>query len=183
MNAFRRGLVAGALALLVAGSLAACSDDDDDATVEAVTSTSAAVTSTSVAAAGGGSASGGGGSSSGGQSGGGSGSGSGQSAAPAPVINSFETPESIDCHNGNFQMFTATWTTTNATKTTISIDGGGVYKTYGPDDEASLPFNCSSPHTFVLTAIGADGKTASRSVTLQPRNVQGGPDTTEEEEP
>lgn len=70
-------------------------------------------------------------------------------------------------------MFTATWTTTNAVEMTISIDGGGIYETYAADGEASLPFNCSSPHTFVLTAVGVDGSTATKSVTLEPRDVQG----------
>ena len=93
-------------------------------------------------------------------------------AAPAPVITSFATPENIDCHNGDFQTFSASWTTTNATKTTISIDGPGVYKTYAANDSDSLPFNCSSPHTFLLTAYGHDGSSVTQSITLQPRNVQ-----------
>ena len=93
-------------------------------------------------------------------------------AAPAPVITSFTTPENIDCHNGNSQTFTASWTTTNATKVTISIDGPGVYKTYPANGSDSLPYNCSSAHTFKLTAYGQDGKTVSKTITLQPRNVQ-----------
>jgi hypothetical protein len=93
-------------------------------------------------------------------------------SAPAPVITSFQTPENIDCHNGDFQTFSASWTTTNATKTMISIDGPGGYKTYGPNDSDSLPFSCSSAHTFLLTAYGHDGSTVTRSITLQPRNVQ-----------
>jgi hypothetical protein len=173
----RRVVVAAVLALVVGSLLVACSDDDDGATVDA-DSTTTTVAATTVTQ--GGSGSGGGGQSSG-QSGGQSG-GTQAPSGPTPVINSFETPDSIDCHNDNFQMFTASWTTTNATKTTISIDGQGVYKTYGANDEASLPFNCSSSHTFLLTAYGSGGKTATRSVTLQPRNVQG-TDTTEEEEP
>jgi hypothetical protein len=107
--------------------------------------------------------------------------GSGQSSGPAPVINNFTTPENIDCHNGNFKMFTAKWTTTNAVKTTISIDGPGIYDTYGPNAEVSLPFNCSSAHTFLLTAYAEDGKTATKSITLQPRNVQK-PQAPDEEE-
>jgi hypothetical protein len=91
---------------------------------------------------------------------------------PAPTITSFHTPDNIDCHNGNFQTFSASWTTTNATKTTISIDGPGLYKTYGPNADESLPFNCSSAHSFTLTAFGANGKTATKTITLQPRNVQ-----------
>jgi hypothetical protein len=114
---------------------------------------------------------GGGGSTSGGGSGGGAPAPQAPSA-PAPVITSFSTPESIDCHNGNSQTFTASWSTTNATKVTISIDGPGVYKTYGPTGSDSLPFNCSTPHTFLLTAYGHDGSTVSKSITLQPRNVQ-----------
>ena len=92
--------------------------------------------------------------------------------AATPAITSFTTPENIDCHNGNFQNFSASWTTTNAVKTTISIDGPGVYKTYAANASDSLPFNCSTPHTFLLTAFGQDGHTVTKSITLQPRNVQ-----------
>lgn len=93
-------------------------------------------------------------------------------SAPAPVITSFMTPENIDCHNGNSQTFTASWSTSNAVKVTISIDGPGVYKTYGPTGSDSLPFDCSTPHSFLLTAYGHDGSTVTKSITLQPRNVQ-----------
>lgn len=93
-------------------------------------------------------------------------------AAPKPAITSFTTPENIDCHNGNFQQFTASWTTTNATKVSISIDGPGVYKYYPANGSDSLPFSCDTPHSFLLTAYGADGSTVSTSITLQPRNVQ-----------
>ena len=153
----RRVASAGLLALLMGGLLVGCSDDNPSTDV-AVDESSTTVGQDATG---------------GGQSGG------GQSGAPAPVINSFDTPDSIDCHNDNSPMFTATWSTTNATKVTISIDGGGVYNTYAANGEASLPFNCSSSHTFLLTAFGEDGKTATRSVTLQPRNVQG---SNEEEE-
>lgn len=93
-------------------------------------------------------------------------------ATPAPTITSFVTPDSIDCHNGDFQQFTATFSTSGAVKTTISIDGPGIYAEYGPSGSADLPFNCSSPHTFLLTAHGSDGQTATRQVTLHPRNAQ-----------
>jgi hypothetical protein len=93
-------------------------------------------------------------------------------ASPAPVITSFATPPNIDCHNGNQQSFSASWSTQHATRVTISIDGPGVYKTYGPTGSDSLPFNCSSSHTFLLTAYGQDGRTVTRTITLQPRNVQ-----------
>lgn len=93
-------------------------------------------------------------------------------ASPAPVITSFTTPDTIDCHNGNSQTFTASWTTTHATKVTISIDGPGIYKTYPANGSDSLPFSCSSAHSFTLTAFGQDGKTVTKTITLQPRNVQ-----------
>ena len=116
----------------------------------------------------------------GGSSGGGSGQGNGAPApsapshpsSPAPVINSFHTPDDIDCHNGDFQTFSASWSVANADKVTISIDGPGVYKTYPATGSDSLPFNCSSSHTFLLTAYGHNGQKATRSITLQPRNVQ-----------
>ena len=88
------------------------------------------------------------------------------------MITSFITPENIDCHNGNFQNFTASWTTTNATKVTISIDGPGRLRDLRPNGRRSLPFNCSTSHTFLLTAYNADGETATKTITLQPRNVQ-----------
>lgn len=99
--------------------------------------------------------------------------GSGASSTSQPTITSFTTPDDIDCHNGNLQEFTLTWATERASKVTISIDGPGIYDTYGPSGSASLPFNCSTPHSFLLTAYAADGTTtATKSVTLQPRNAQ-----------
>jgi hypothetical protein len=101
----------------------------------------------------------------------GGGNGGGQPTAPTPVIDSFVTPEDIDCHNGDFQQFTASWTTTHASKVTISIDGPGIYAEYPADGETSLPFSCSSSHSFLLTAHG-DGGTATRTIVLDPRNAQ-----------
>ncbi len=105
--------------------------------------------------------------------------------SPGPTITEFWTPDDIDCHNGFNQTFTARWATENATEVVISIDGPGAYATYPPDGETSLPFGCGSSHTFLLTARSADGRTATRTVTLQPRNVQpqGPPETMPEEAP
>ncbi len=103
-----------------------------------------------------------------GYTGGGSGTPAG---GTAPKILEFTTPDDINCHNGNFQQFTARWRTEGATKVTISIDGPGEYDTYGPNGEADLPFSCSTPHTFLLTAYAANGQTATKLVTLQPRDV------------
>ena len=148
--------------MLVAG----CSSGGDSS-AKSTTTTAAKVTSSTVATGTGGSSA-----NSGSSNGQGSTGGTTAPSGPAPTINSFVTPDNIDCHNGNSQNFSASWTTTNAVKTTISIDGSGVYKTYGANGSDSLPFNCSSSHTFLLTAYGQDGRTATRSITLQPRNVQ-----------
>jgi hypothetical protein len=183
----RKGLLgAAALALVLSGAGAACGSSSDDAstsgTADAISATTVAASDTSAPASGGSSS---GGSSSGGSSsnGGSSGGGGGGSSAPAPVINSFATPESIDCHNGMFQEFTASWSTTNATRVTISIDGPGIYAEYGPSGETSLPFNCNSSHTFLLTAYNQDGTKATKQITLQPRNVQGPSEETDATQP
>ncbi len=93
-------------------------------------------------------------------------------SGPAPVIDSFQTPDDIDCHNGNLQDFSVSWTTTDAHKVTISIDGPGIYAEYPVDGDTSLPFNCSTSHTFLLTAYGSNGQKATRTITLEPRNAQ-----------
>jgi len=160
----RRLAVAGAAIAFVI-VVSGCSSGSDSTAKKATTTTAAAATTTTAAA---------GNNSSGSSNSGGSGqSSSGNTpSGPAPAIATFVTPDNIDCHNGNQQNFSASWTTTDAVKTTISIDGPGVYKTYGANGSDSLPFNCSSSHSFLLTAYGADGRTATRTITLQPRNVQ-----------
>ena len=152
------GLATSAAVLLVLGA-AACSSSDDSKASDTTT------TSTTVASPQGGATGqgGGGGQSSSGQTG-------GAPTGPTPTIVSFTTPENIDCHNGNQQNFTASWETTNATR--VSITSGG--DSLPPTGSTSLPFDCSSAHTFTLTAYGSGGQTASQSVTLQPRNVQPG---------
>jgi hypothetical protein len=172
----RRFLLVGGVAALLAVGTAACGGGDDSNAKQAAktTSTLAASAASTTAPAGGGAT----GQNTGSQSGGGGGS-----TATGPTITSFQTPDNIDCHNGDFQMFTASWNTSNAVKVTMSIDGPGVYKTYdGPSGSDSFPFNCSTSHTFLLTAYGSDGHTATQTITLQPRNVQS-PTTTSTSQP
>lgn len=182
----RNAVAAGAIGLLACGSLAACGASSPATKATGTTSSTAAVGTTTTAKAMGAttvaannSAAGGGGANgsqpNGGQSGGnttpGGGSG-GSTSTTAPTISSFTTPDNIDCHNGNSQTFSVSWATQNATKVTISIDGPGIYDTYGPNGNTSLPFGCSSSHTFLLTVFGTDGTTVTKQITLQPRNVQ-----------
>jgi hypothetical protein len=45
------------------------------------------------------------------------------------------------------------WTTTNATSVTISINGVGIYNTYGPNQSTDVPFSCDgATHTYTLAA-------------------------------
>lgn len=184
----RRTAAFAAVVALGAAGLAACSDDKADK-VDAGTTSTTSTTTTDSSADGGSNAGGGsgnsGGNSSGGSNGGNSGGGSGGgSSSTAPAFTNVSTPDSIDCHNGDFQEFTASWTTTNATRVTVSIDGPGVYNEYPANGEASLPFNCSSSHTFLFTAYNGDGATATKSITLQPRNAQSAStETTDTTEP
>jgi hypothetical protein len=146
----RRLALASSILLLVAFGAAACGGGDDSASDTTTSSTVAPV-----------------------QQGGGSGSGGGQSGGgggptgPTPTV-SFTTPDDIDCHNGNQQTFSASWQTTDAVR--VSISGGS--SNYPPNGDTSLSFDCSSAHTFTITAYGSGGRTATKSVTLQPRNVQ-----------
>ena len=140
----RRALAAAATLAFALGLAACGSDSKDDATpttLDATSATTAAGASTTEA----------------GGSGGGGGGGGGGRRRLKPVIDSFDTPEDIDCHNGNLQNFTASWTTSDATRVTISIDGAGIYDEYPADGDTSLPFNCSTSHTFLLTAYSSDG--------------------------
>lgn len=180
----RTAITAGAIGLLACGSLGACGASTPGAKTQRSTTTLAAKSSTTVPAkvtttvqpqnttSGGGSTGGNTGGNTGNSSGGGNTGGGTTTPGTAPKVTGFTTPENIDCHNGNSQMFTMKWTTENTSKVTISIDGPGIYDTYGSNDEVSLPFNCSSSHTFLLTAYGTDGSTITKQITLEPRNVQ-----------
>ena len=161
----RRLGLASSVLLLVAFGAAACGGGDDEATSTTTTTTTTVAGQQSGGSSGGGSQSGGG-------------SGGGGATGPTPTITSFSTPEDIDCHNGNFQNFTASWSTTNAVRVSISSGGSNL----PPSGETSLPFDCSSAHTFTLTAYGSGGKTATQSVTLQPRNVQSNTPPDEEDQ-
>jgi hypothetical protein len=177
---------AATLALVLAGGAAACGGTSDDRAVPASLQGGAITTAVPVGtepvatvapegrpaqapapASGGGS---GQGSSAGGSGQGGAPQPQGQPSSPAPTL-VLEHPESIDCHNGMFQQFTLGWSTTGAVRVTVSIDGPGVYQEYAPNASDTLPFNCSSPHTFLVRAYAEDGQVTEKSVTLYPRNV------------
>lgn len=173
------------LAILAVGALGACSGSGTTDAVDVTTSTTlfeattttssdtTAPTDTTAAPTGnqqGGSSQGSTGNGGGNGSGGSGGSTPPTSTSSAPRIDSFGVPATIDCSSGGDQPFTISWSTSNTTKVTISIDGPGIWDTFPPNGEATLPYSgCSSPHTYLITAFGADGSTVTKQVSIEPR--------------
>lgn len=78
-----------------------------------------------------------------------------------PVINSFTVPGTVSCHPKKGTTINVSWSTSNTTSVTLSIDGPGIYKSYpGSSGSDSVPFACSvASHTYLLTAKGPAGDT------------------------
>lgn len=176
---FRSAVVAGAIGLLACGSLAACGASSPATKATGTTTSTAATNPTTTANAKGttvvpnntgNNGSQGNGGSSGGNTTPGGGSG-GSTSTTEPKITGFTTPETFDCAPGGSENFTLSWTTKNATKVTISIDGPGIWDTYEPNGSASVPFSCGGTHTYLLTVFGTDGTTVTKQVTIEPRNL------------
>ncbi|MCU7727757.1 hypothetical protein ODJ79_28905 [Actinoplanes sp. KI2] len=100
-------------------------------------------------------------------------------AAPAgPVIAYFRVGTKPSCPSGTNQVqypgqpVVLEWKVRGADKTTLSVDGPGIYNEYAAEDSATLNFPCSGDpgtyqtHTYTLRAIGPDG-TTSRKLTVQ----------------
>lgn len=99
-------------------------------------------------------------------------------ALAGPVIVNFRMATKPSCPSGTDQVqyqgqpVVLKWKVTGADKTTLSVDGPGVYDEYATEDSVTLSFPCNGEpgtyqtHTYTLTAIGPDGAT-SRKLTLQ----------------
>jgi hypothetical protein len=62
---------------------------------------------------------------------------------------------------------TLTWTSQRASGVDLSVDGPGLYKSYGPSGSDTLNVPCDGKnHTYTVTAKGAGGQTASATVTV-----------------
>lgn len=101
------------------------------------------------------------------------------SAPPSgPAISYFRVATKPACPSGTDQTtfpgtdVTLEWKVTGADKATISVDGPGIYDTYGVKDSVTLNFPCSGDpgsyqsHKYLLTAIGPDG-TKTRTITVK----------------
>ena len=62
---------------------------------------------------------------------------------------------------------TLTWATQNASGVDLSVDGPGLYGSYGPSGSQTLTVTCNgSTHTYQLTAKGAQGQTVTKTVSV-----------------
>jgi hypothetical protein len=89
----------------------------------------------------------------------------------APVITSFTAaPSPFPCSGtGDSGQVTLNWTTTNATGVSISIDGPGVFGSFGPSGSRQVPFaSCTSAHVYTLTARGQGNTQVQQTITVQP---------------
>ncbi len=95
-------------------------------------------------------------------------------ASNAPVINSYtSSTTSIACPVANVSTtvppatVTLSWTTQNATGVDLSVDGPGVYGSYGPSGSTTLDVPCNgATHTYLLTANGSNGQTATKTISV-----------------
>jgi hypothetical protein len=92
-------------------------------------------------------------------------------APGAPVITAFTAaPSPFPCTPPNGGQITITWSTQNATGVNLSIDGPGVFASYGPQGQQQVPFaGCSTAHTYTLTAKGSNNQQVQQTITVQPQ--------------
>lgn len=100
------------------------------------------------------------------------------STKPKPSISSFSAPATVtaaQCGDRGYTEIVISWDTKNAASVTLSIDGAGAYKTgLAPKSSETVNYGCTDgQHTYTITAIAADGTTASetRTVTGPPKST------------
>jgi hypothetical protein len=87
----------------------------------------------------------------------------------APEIVAFVVPQTADCGPNSTGTVRLSWHVERATGVTISIDGPGVFDSYGPTDAADLPFACDGEsHTYLLTTVGGTGPAATSEKVVAP---------------
>jgi cytoskeletal protein RodZ len=85
--------------------------------------------------------------------------------AVTPTIESFEGPGSVECTGPT--TIPLSWTTQNAQRTTLAIDGG-VIAEFGPSGSTSALFPCDgSDHTYLLTAFNGNNTATERKTVTQ----------------
>jgi hypothetical protein len=62
---------------------------------------------------------------------------------------------------------TLTWATQNASGVDLSVDGPGLYGSYGPSGIQTLAVACNgNTHTYRITAKGTQGQTVNKTVSV-----------------
>lgn len=95
----------------------------------------------------------------------------------APSIEEFEIAGDVKCTSGQETTVKAKWTTKNATKTRLEVDGKFLKEDGPPTGDHEVPLACDDKsHRVVLEALDAEGKNASaaHSVKTEPGGGSGG---------
>jgi hypothetical protein len=158
------GALVVVLAIVIA-VLLLTSDDDDSGTNAAATSTSTPIVSTPPTSQSPTTASGGTTATT---------TAATTAASSAPVITSYtSSTTSIACPASGVSTtvppptVTLSWTTQNATGVDLSVDGPGIYGSYGPSGSTTLNVGCTgATHTYQLTAKGSNGQTATKTISV-----------------
>ncbi|GAA1647976.1 hypothetical protein [Actinoplanes couchii] len=86
------------------------------------------------------------------------------SPATGPIIAAFGVTQHPSCPTG--KPVVLSWRVTGAERTTLSVDGPGVYDTYGAEASATINFPCDDQaHTYTLAVAGPEG-TESKTLTV-----------------
>ena len=86
---------------------------------------------------------------------------------PNPQILQFSaSPNPVTCGGPPIVNLNLTWSTQNTSGVTISIDGSA-YGSYQPTGNQTVPFSCpAAQHTYLLTANGTNGQTATKQLVV-----------------
>ncbi|MEV0717214.1 hypothetical protein [Asanoa sp. NPDC050611] len=100
-----------------------------------------------------------------------------------PWISYFRVKQTPRCPSGqwpNGREVVVEWKVTGTDKVTLSVDGPGVYKSYGASGSETLSFPCgdwgpgeTAKHTYLLSTVGG-GPVATKEITAT-ATVSGGP--------
>jgi hypothetical protein len=101
-----------------------------------------------------------------------------QAPATGPQITSLNaSPGSVACTGTGGESTTVSWSTSNASQTTLSIDGPGIYGTYGPSGSVNSGPGCPPEgdpvsHSYTVTAKGPGGQT-QKTINVQFHRIPG----------
>ena len=93
----------------------------------------------------------------------------GGSASGRPEIVTFAGPSTVSCSGDGTKTVSFRYETQNAKTVDPEVDGEtvGAQAGYDPDSGTmNFPYECPGPHTLTIDAGGANGQSATRSVTV-----------------